>query len=98
MAGYRRAHLSRPQAIPVSPLAFDPGPAAILLDGGLILGLENRLPWQSEAVAEISDVHPLLLREALSDLRTDAMKDSARIGERRVPSLARALETTEEES
>src|SRR5436305_15057808 len=79
-----RADGARAQPLPRLPLNLYPALRTVLLDLRSVGGLEDRLPGEAEAVAEVADVHPALGLEALAHRGIDAGEHPPTVGDRRL--------------
>src|SRR5205823_3378874 len=86
--GDGRAYGARAQAAAPPPLEGDAGGAAIGLDRGPLLSLEDGLPRKPELPVEVAHVHATPLGEARGRVGAEPAEDFARVGRRR---LAAAL-------
>src|SRR5947199_10629 len=80
MGGGHPADLARAQAFSILPLKLDIVVAAVAFYHGALGRLKGHLPGKTKAVAEVANVHVVLLEESISDLLGNAREDFARVG------------------
>ena len=93
----RWANILGPQNVTFFPLSLNMMVTAILLYASPIGGIKDGLPWKANSCAKVSDIHHLLLREALSDLWVDPFKHFSTVNNRRLSSLLCRCETEKED-